>query len=630
MKLFQKLFNEKIFLFISIFVFLATISFTNFGYLKDREYPFGFGDHFSYLIKAKNFEKCWLGDCKGLKSIESQIISIQKQSKELNKDYDGDFVLTIERQKARVFKAYHPLYSFIILGFDQFFDNLLKSRIIAHIIFLILITYSLVLFSNLLFGKTTTILVLLVFAFNNQGGFGFGHQINPYVLSQSLSMVVFYSLVQEYKKNIIIFNILTSLMHPIGIFTNLISLIFTILINFKKKLKTNLLIVLINFTLILFIYFNDFSFFDKLSVRSADIFPNDFSIIDTLKRNIKNFYFTYSGLYKFFTIPIIFLCSIFYLLIKREKKIFYIVMLIYLMIFTLPLIDKPQVNLPRRFMNIGAVIMIGSLCFIFIQSYLILINKLFKKENLKFTHSNYIVYLFPFLVFSLLVNINLGIKNFKNYYSFFNKNYDVEFSSNQTDLIKGENILIFNDIERADYFYMLEGLHEKNYFYYYNKNKKILNPEYLKKNKPLYFVSMTPFYHNEGDSYFVKKDKIEIINDENEETYFKIGSSKKSKISVNGKIFKLNQNNIKNSSDEIFLSDKKIIIEVLEGKIKFLKLGKQKEFNYPWNRKIYASLEVNNNQKSINFKKPEIFNCSVNIVNDYGSSVLYRLTNCSI
>ena len=276
------------------------------------------------------------------------------------------------------------------------------------------------------------------------------------------------------------------------------------------------------------------------------------------------------------------------------------------------------------------MIRIGSLCFIFIQSYLILINKLFKKENLKFTHSNYIVYLFPFLVFSLLVNINLGIKNFKNYYSFFNKNYDVEFSSNQTDLIKGENILIFNDIERADYFYMLEGLHEKNYFYYYNKNKKILNPEYLKKNKPLYFVSMTPFYHNEGDSYFVKKDKIEIINDENEETYFKIGSSKKSKISVNGKIFKLNQNNIKNSSDEIFLSDKKIIIEVLEGKIKFLKLGKQKEFNYPWNRKIYASLEVNNNQKSINFKKPEIFNCSVNIVNDYGSSVLYRLTNCSI
>jgi len=631
MKLFQNLLNKNFFLSISILVFFTTIVFTNFGYLKDRKYPFGFPDYFSYLIKAKNFEKCWLSECKGLKSIEKQLISIEKQKEHLNIK-DESFLLTLERQKARVFKVYHPLYSFIILGFDQFFDDLLKSRIIAHLFFIIFITYSLTLLSNLLFNKSTTILLLLIFAFNNQGGFGFGHQINPYVLSQSISMVVLYSLVKEYKKNIIVFNILTSLMHPIGIFTNVITLIFTLFINFKEKLKINILIILINFLLILFIYFNEFSFFDKLNLRSADIFSENLTFLDNLKGNLKNFYYTYSGLYEYYTIPIIFLCSFFYLLIKKDKKISCVVTLIYLMIFLLPLIDRLHINLPRRFMNVGAVIMVGSLSFIFIQSCLIVINNLFKKEKLKFIKFkyNFISYLFPFVLFSLLVNLNLGLKNFKRYYSFFNKNYDVNFSTNQTDLIKGENVLIFDDIERADYFYMLKGLHKKNYFYYYNEEKKILDLDFIKKNKPIYFVSMTPLLHNQVDIYFTKKDKIDIVNNENEETYFKLESNKKSKILINGKVIELNQNNVKNSTDDLILKDKKVMIEVLEGKIKFSKLGKQKKFNFPWNRKIYVTINVNNNKKLINFQIPEIFNCKVNIIDDSGSSVLYVLSNCAI
>ena len=631
MKLFQNFFNKNFFLSISALVFLATIAFTNFGYIKDREYPFGFDDHFAYLIKAKNFEKCWFSECRGLKSIEKQLITIDKKYEDLNIKNDKNFLLTLERQKARVFKVYHPLYSLIILGFDQYFDDLLKSRIIAHFFFIFFIICTLILLSNLLFDKTTTIFLLLIFASNNQG-FGFGHQINPYVLSQSLSMIVFYSLVKEYKKNIIVFNILSSLMHPIGIFTNILTLIFTIFVNFKEKQKINILIIIINSLLIFFIYFNNLSFFDKLGESSAEIFSSDLTVLGILKNNLKTFYYTYGSLYNHYTIPIMFLSSIIFILMKKEKKISWIVILIYLMIFMLPLIDRPQVNLPRRFMNIGAVIMVGSLSFVFIQSYLILINNLFKREKLKFIQSKYkfISYLFPLIFFSLLVNINLGLKNFKNYYSFVNVNYDIEFSTNQTDLIEGENVLIFDRIELADYFYMLKGLHEKNHFYYYNNDKQILSLDFLKKNKPLYFISMTPFYHNDRDVYFSKKDKKNIINNENEETYFKLGSNIKSKILINDKVFELNQNNIKNSIHDILLNDKKITIKVLEGKIKFLKLGKQKEFNFPWNRKISASISVNKNEKSINFKYPKIFNCRADIVNDTGSSVLYALSNCEI
>ena len=80
---------------------------------------------------------------------------------------------------------------------------------------------------------------------------------------------------------------------------------------------------------------------------------------------------------------------------------------------------------------------------------------------------------------------------------------------------------------------------------------------------------MTPFYHTDTDEYFSKKDRIVITNNENEETFFKIETSKKTKILVNGEVLKLNENNVKNLSKNISLKDNKINIEVLDGKIRF-------------------------------------------------------------
>ena len=102
-------------------------------------------------------------------------------------------------------------------------------------------------------------------------------------------MIVFYSLVKEHKKNVIVFNILASLMHPIGIFTNAITCAYTLILNFKEQIKINLFIIFTNLVLIFFIYFNEFSFFDKMSVRSSEIFTNDYSFLGALKNNIKTF-----------------------------------------------------------------------------------------------------------------------------------------------------------------------------------------------------------------------------------------------------------------------------------------------------------------------------------------------------
>ena len=113
----------------------------------------------------------------------------------------------------------------------------------------------------------------------------------------------------------------------------------------------------------------------------------------------------------------------------------------------------------------------------------------------------------------------------------------------------------------------------------------------IKKNIPIYFVTMTPFYHTDTDEYFSKKDRIVITNNENEETFFKIETSKKAKILVNGEVLNLNENNVKNLSKNISLKDNKINIEVLDGKIRFLKIGKQKDYNFPWQKKISVLID---------------------------------------
>ena len=95
----------------------------------------------------------------------------------------------------------------------------------------------------------------------------------------------------------------------------------------------------------------------------------------------------------------------------------------------------------------------------------------------------------------------------------------------------------------------------------------------------------SPFYHDDIDEYFSIGDKVIISNNEYDETFLKLGSSQKSKILVNNKISEFKQKGLKNSGTDLNIRATKINIEVLEGKFKFSKLGKQNNFNL-WERKI--------------------------------------------
>ena len=71
----MKLNNKNILIFFSFFIFFISALHSNFGYLKSKDYPNGYDNHFAYLIKSTNLKYCFFKySCKGLQSIENQIL----------------------------------------------------------------------------------------------------------------------------------------------------------------------------------------------------------------------------------------------------------------------------------------------------------------------------------------------------------------------------------------------------------------------------------------------------------------------------------------------------------------------------------------------------------------------------
>ena len=124
----KKLNIKKISILLSFIIFFSSTLESNFGYLNNKDYPNGYDNHFSYLIKSSNLENCYKkNSCKGLTSIENQFIK-NNESKSYNHQ--------IERFNAQIFKIYHPFYSFFIFSINKIVNDILTSRLVAHLIFL--------------------------------------------------------------------------------------------------------------------------------------------------------------------------------------------------------------------------------------------------------------------------------------------------------------------------------------------------------------------------------------------------------------------------------------------------------------------------------------------------------------
>ena len=172
---------------------------------------------------------------------------------------------------------------------------------------------------------------------------------------------------------------------------------------------------------------------------------------------------------------------------------------------------------------------------------------------------------------------------------------------------------------------------QKNNHLYYNKldfEKNILN-----NNIPKYFVKMSKLYEKNNDSdIFIYKDERVIFNNQLEKDFIvTIEAYKNSQIILNDKTINIKKNFL-NSKKKISLQLRSgtNIISVNKGKIKIVSYNNNQNFNWPWNKN--ANLEINKMNKNYKISFDDNLNsfenCDTQIINDEGSSHLYKLNNC--
>ena len=630
----KKLNIKKIFIFFSFLVFFVSALETNFGYLNNKEYPNGYDNHFSYLIKSVNLKNCFSkNSCSGLKTIENQFI--QNQEKQ---SYNHQ----IERFSAQIFKIYHVFYSFFIMAVDEIFNDILKSRVVAHLIFLPIIGLSIFLFSQKLFGYKVSCSLLIIYAFNNYHGWGYGSQINPFVLSQSFSMLAFVFLLNSSYLNSSIFSMLCSLTHPIGIFTNLINILFIYLNKHKNSFYKNFIVIGVNFILIIYVYLNKSSFYDEIIIGNSSIFAKDITLIKLMISNVDKFFYAYEPMIKYYGLPLLLCCTFFFITRSKNREFIILIFLIFIMAVGTIILDKPNVTLPQRFMNVTGIILLGS----FFYTFAVLITKLKKNflglniETLNFSKINFLkfiklfsllpTYFFFIFLFVFLANIAGGIKSHLKYYKYFENNHDVVFSKEQLNSIDKKSVIIFDTFEKVDYFYLLYGA-QKNHFLYYDKLG--LDQQIFSSKIPKYFVKMSNLYEklNDSDIFIYENEKVVLNNNSTKQFFIKLDVYKDSQITLNDKLIELKKNFINHKKTyTLQLNSETNTLRVKKGKLKLISYNDSLNFNWPWNKDANLEIYKIDKKYKINFDDSlnKFNNCKSKIVNDDGSSHLFKIFDC--
>lgn len=630
----KKLNIKRTFIFFSFLVFFVSALETNFGYLNNKEYPNGYDNHFSYLIKSVNLKNCFSkNSCSGLKTIENQFI--QNQEKQ---SYNHQ----IERFSAQIFKIYHVFYSFFIMAIDEVLNDILKSRLVAHLIFLPIIGLSIFLFSQKLFGYKVSCCLLIIYAFNNYHGWGYGSQINPFVLSQSFSMLAFVFLLNSSYLNSSIFSILCSLTHPIGIFTNLINILFIYLNKYKNSFYKNFIFIGVNSILIIYVYLNKSSFYDEIIIGNSSIFAKDITLIKLMISNVDKFFYAYEPMIKYYGLPLLLCCTFFFITRSKNREFIILIFLIFIMAIGTIILDKPNVTLPQRFMNVTGIILLGS----FFYTFVVLITKLKKNflglniETLNFSRINFLkfiklfsllpTYFFFIFLFIFLANIAGGIKSHLKYYEYFENNHDVVFSKEQLNLIDQKSVIIFDTFEKVDYFYLLYGA-QKNHFLYYDKFG--LDQKIFSSKIPKYFVKMSNLYEklNDSDIFIYENEKVIFNNNSKKQFFIKLDVYKDSQITLNNKLIELKKNFINQKKTYTLKLNSEInTLRVKKGKLKLISYNDSRNFNWPWNKDANLEIYKIDKKYKINFDDSlnKFNNCKSKIINDDGSSHLFKIFDC--
>jgi len=563
-----------------------------------------------YILKKTQLKNCLINECQFNKSADHFI---------KNK------LLTDEIIIKRTVLDYHPVFSAILLFLEQvFWDQYISFQFLNYVSTLSLIYFSYFFFKNYfkdkLNVKNKIILFVIFFIFIThvnliwRDAFKLNFGIFIFLIDKLINF-------QLQKKDVkfYFFNIFQVFIHPGGIVCFFIVnfLIFFNSLNFKfnifslkKNLKQNLYL-LISTLLVIVYYFNSFKYVSSdINIYNV-LAGNYYNSIKINFLNIKNYFFSFNGLFL-----IIIFINLFYI-----KKFNYLAIIISLIVFFHIFNPSPLKNIVEIF------------DFFFKFVSITLLFEIFLKKN----KTNTFIIVFLITVFQFY---DLS-KNFYNFlkvrpvidninYSNYNLYKNIFFT--ETD----KKILFDGSNDYILYKHLNNGLINRKIYYTGFSNSKI--EDFFLKKEEFYVVFdlfNSSFYlsnpisinskKNNGDQSFLKhlksrsvskylktNDQLQILNNENQEYYLKLNSYSKGTILINDKEVNIKENQIlkiklkKNTLTNIFIKNVNKYVE-LEG----IFLNDSAKLNFPWKKNIHLKIEdrfinktivVNFNNLNINEK----------------------------
>jgi hypothetical protein len=563
-----------------------------------------------YILKKTQLKNCLINDCQFNKSADHFI-----QNK----------LLTDEIIIKRTVLDYHPAFSAILLLLEQvFWDQYTSFQVLNYISSLLLIYFSYFFFNNYfkdkLNIKNKIILFIIFFIFLThinliwRDAFKLNFGIFIFLIDKLINFPL-----QKKDIKFYFFNIFQVFIHPAGIICFLIInfLIFFNSLNFKfniSYLKKNFkqsLYLLISTLLVIIYYFNSFKYVSSdISIYNI-ITGNYYNGIKINFLNIKNYFFSFNGLFL-----IIIFINLLYI-----KKFNYLAITISLIIFFHIFNPSPLKNIVEIFDFFFKFVSITLLFEIFL-----------KKPNIITFSTVFLITIFQFYDLSKNLHNFLKVRPIIDNINYSNYNLYKNIFFTETDkkiLFDGSNDYIlykhlnnglinrkiyytgFSNSKIEDFFF------KKDEFYIvfdlFNSSFYLSNPISIKSQNNNRDQSVLKHLKSRSVSKYLKtNDHLQILNNENQEYYLKLNSYSKGTILVNDKEIDIKENQIlkiklkKNSLTRISIENINKYVQ-LEG----ILLNDSAKLNFPWKKNIHLKINdrfinktivVNFNNLNINEK----------------------------
>ena len=139
----------------------------------------------------------------------------------------------------------------------------------------------------------------------------------------------------------------------------------------------------------MYVYLNKSSFYNEIIIDNNSIFSREISLISLIISNVDKFFYAYQPMIKYYGLPLLLCCTSYFIIQTKNKKKIIITVSILLMAIGTLILDKPNITLPQRFMNVTGIVLLGSFFYFnFRKKFLENIFKIkwsFLEDNLKIT-----------------------------------------------------------------------------------------------------------------------------------------------------------------------------------------------------------------------------------------------------